>query len=241
MLFLYLFACGEKDVIDSGESSQLNVDTSEQVEENEESSSNNNEDQSEEDQSEENQTDEDLAEETDASEQDPEEERESSQSNDSTGESEEEIEQDVEDEEIENTNEPSNDQNSNTGNEICDVDDLVWNVRVLDENENAVSPYATTSSLSIVGEVTNNCDGELILSTMTDCIVYSGTLYANSGLGTHIWTNTCQVFSSSWIFGPYETKSQTETISSRPEDHYELTIYFADCETTMVQYGFDVE
>ena len=76
---------------------------------------------------------------------------------------------------------------------------------------------------------------------MTDCIVYSGTLYANSGLGTHIWTNACQVFSTSWVFGPFETKSQTETIAPRPEDHYELTIYFADSGTTMVQYSFDIE
>ena len=53
--------------------------------------------------------------------------------------------------------------------------------------------------------------------------------------------DACQVFSTSWVFAPFETKSQIETITSRPEDHYELTIYFADSETTMVQYGFDVE
>ena len=226
MLYLYLFACGEKDVVDSGENSQVNIDTSEQVLEDEDSPSNNEE-----------QTEEELAEDTEISE----EEQENPQSGDPTEEVEEEIERDIEDEEIDNASEPSNDQDTNTGNEICDVDDLVWNVRVLDENESAVSPYTTASSLSIVGEVTNNCDGELILSTMTDCIVYSGTLYANSGLGTHIWTNACQVFSTSWIFAPFETKSQTEIISSRPEDHYELTIYFADSETTMVQYGFDVQ
>ena len=144
-------------------------------------------------------------------------------------------------EENDNTTETDNEEDSYAGSEVCDMNDLTWNIRVVDDSENSISPYSTTTSLSIVGEVTNNCDGEFILQTMTDCIVYSGTLYANSGLGTHIWTNACQVFSTSWTFAPFETKSQTETIGFRPEDHYELMIYFADSHTTMVAYSFDVE
>ena len=231
MLFIYLIGCGEKDIVDSGENSQIfeNVDDSEDGTLGNEQST---------EDTQENEVNDPI-------------DREGSQSDNPEDDEEDSLEEDREEsqidnpeedyEENDNTSESSNEQDTYTGNEICDIDDLNWNVRVIDDNESSSSPYSSTTSLSIIGEVTNNCDGELVLSTMTDCIVYSGTLYANSGLGTHIWTNTCQVFSTSWVFAPFETKGQTEIITSRPEDHYELTIFFADTLTTMVQYSFDVE
>ena len=128
-----------------------------------------------------------------------------------------------------------------TGSETCSSDDLVWRARVEDDSGSVVSPFSTTTSLMLVGEVENTCDGQVVLNTMTDCVVYSGTLYANSGLGTHLWTNPCQVGATTWVFAPYETKSQTEVLGSRPADHYELTIYFADASTHMAYASFDVE
>ena len=139
---------------------------------------------------------------------------------------------------------PLEDEESNTSgmeSENCSADDLVWRARVEDNSGNVVSPFSTGASLMLVGEVENTCDGEVVLNTMTDCVVYSGTLYANSGLGTHLWTNSCQVGATTWVFAPFETKSQTEMLDSRPIDHYELTIYFADASTQMAYASFDVE
>ena len=130
---------------------------------------------------------------------------------------------------------------SGMGSANCSADDLIWIARVEDNSGNVVSPFSTGASLMFIGEVENTCDGEVILNTMTDCVVYSGTLYANSGLGTHLWTNACQVGATTWVFAPFETKSQTEVLGSRPVDHYELTIYFADASTQMAYASFDVE
>ena len=114
-----------------------------------------------------------------------------------------------------------------SSNSSCSTHQLLWEA-VAEHATDPTLPLTSSSTIVLIGRVTNPCSSAIELTTPSSCLVGGGLLF---GQDTHLWNNTCSFNTTQWSIPAHSYIEQVEEFSSPAAGFYELQIYFADTNT----------
>ena len=109
-------------------------------------------------------------------------------------------------------------------NSSCSTDQLLWEAAA-EHATDPTLPLTSSSTIVLIGRVTNPCPSPIELTTPSTCLVGGGLLF---GQDTHLWNNTCPLNSTQWSIPANSHIEEVEYFASPAAGFYELQIYFAD-------------